>query len=149
MKRTVLFSSVFSKGKRLRVPVLHLQKKFVSHLLQGEINARNMTKSSSQYLMAKRAFLSTWKGTLRRLHQSYFFCCQITLIYAVQPILLLLGTKDHWVLFCLCCSASSAFYTCVGNYDSVKLSRSGCCTLPHVLWFDYFSLSFSLLSIHL
>lgn len=33
-----------------------------------------MTKSSSWYLIAKkRAFLSTWRGTLRRLHQSYFF----------------------------------------------------------------------------
>lgn len=53
------------------------------------------TKRESPYLIAKRAFLSVRSVTLLVTASIiFFFCPQITLMYAVHPALLLPGTKD-------------------------------------------------------
>lgn len=91
-----------------------------------EMNEGNMSKKNLiSMLDSKRAFLSTWRETLRRLHQSYSFLFSDYFdIYAVQSTPFLPDTKDHWVLGAF--PQLSTSYLRGELWFCVISSRSGC-----------------------
>lgn len=76
MKRTKMLTLLYVtrglKGNNSSSGACNSPWEFGCLLWQWEMNERNRG-SSSRCLVAKRACLSTWRGTLRRLHQSHFF----------------------------------------------------------------------------